>query len=383
MNVPSILIVDDNPNNFDVIDAILPNGYELHYASRGQDAIALLDTFQPDAILLDVMMPEVDGIEVCRQIRAMPKWQAVPIIMVTALTGKDDLARCLAAGADDFISKPLSGVELRARVSSMLRIKQQYDSIKMLSQSQASTIDFLQNNLNELSRNLVASLPHELNTPLNGISGVIGILIDDHDTMSAKETAEFLLLAQQSAQRLEKLTQRFLTYAQLELTASNLNTSKPNRLNLEIIPVRLLIEDAIKTQAKRVNRIDDLIWDLEDVEVAVSCKDLKCIVDELIENAFKFSQPGTPVKVSSKIMNDEFHLLVCDRGRGMTEEQVSKIGAFMQFERNHYEQQGLGLGLKIVKRITEIHGGKFSISSVYHQETEVRITLPINPTLQP
>jgi two-component system, sensor histidine kinase and response regulator len=383
MNVPSILIVDDEPNNFDVIEAILPDRYELHYASSGQEAITLLDTFQPDAILLDVMMPGIDGIEVCRRIRAMPQWQAVPIIIVTALTGKEDMARCLAAGADDLISKPLNGVELRARVSSMLRIKQQYDSIKTLSQSQANTIDLLQNNLNELSRNLFSSLPHELNTPLNGISGVIGILIDEHGTMSSEETLEFLILAQQSAQRLEKLTQRFLTYAQLELTSTNLNTSRPNRLDLEKIPVRFLIEDATKAQAKSVNRMDDLVRDLEDVEVVVSSEDLKCIIDELLENAFKFSQPGTPVKVSSKRMNGEFHLFICDRGKGMTEEQVSKIGAFMQFERKHYEQQGLGLGLKIVQKMTEIYGGKFLISSVYHQETEVRITLPINPSVQP
>jgi len=130
MNNPSVLVVDDEPDNFDVIETLLPNlGYKLYYASNGQDAIASLDLFKPDVILLDVMMPGIDGIEVCKRIKAMPQWESVPIIMVTALTTKTDLARCFAAGADDFISKPINHLELKARVRSMLRIHGQYQQL--------------------------------------------------------------------------------------------------------------------------------------------------------------------------------------------------------------------------------------------------------------
>jgi diguanylate cyclase (GGDEF)-like protein len=123
----SILVVDDNPDNFDVISTFLePLNYSLHYADSGLDAIAHLDILQPDLILLDVMMPEVDGIEVCRRIKAMPQWRRVPIIIVTALTATKDLATCLAAGADDFVTKPVNRLELTARVQSMLRIREQY-----------------------------------------------------------------------------------------------------------------------------------------------------------------------------------------------------------------------------------------------------------------
>ena len=133
MNHPSVLVVDDEPDNFDVIETLLSDrDYQLHYAANGQEAIASLDTFNPDLILLDVMMPGIDGIEVCRLIKALSKWQAVPIIMVTALSSKSDLAHCLTTGADDFISKPVNGIELRSRVHSMLRIKQQYDDLQTL-----------------------------------------------------------------------------------------------------------------------------------------------------------------------------------------------------------------------------------------------------------
>ncbi|WP_103669352.1 EAL domain-containing response regulator [Pseudanabaena sp. BC1403] len=138
MNKPSILVVDDEPDNFDVIETLLSTSedfeqenqdYHLHYAASGKDAIANLEAFQPDLILLDVMMPDMDGIEVCRRIKAMSKWSAVPIIVVTALTTKKDLAQCLFAGADDFISKPVNRLELTARVRSMIRIHQQYQQL--------------------------------------------------------------------------------------------------------------------------------------------------------------------------------------------------------------------------------------------------------------
>ena len=127
----SVLIIDDVADNFDVIESILSNqDYQLHFAANGRDAIANLDTFQPDLILLDVMMPVMDGYEVCERIKALPKWQAVPIIMVTALNSKEDIAKCLNAGANDFVSKPLNSLEFKARVRSMLRIKDQHDGLE-------------------------------------------------------------------------------------------------------------------------------------------------------------------------------------------------------------------------------------------------------------
>ncbi|MEL7034255.1 MAG: EAL domain-containing protein [Cyanobacteria bacterium J06592_8] len=127
MKKPSILIIDDEPDNFDVIETLLSDqDYELHYADNGKEAIASLDILQPDLILLDVMMPEMDGIEVCQSIKAISQWETVPIIIVTALATKKDLALCLSAGADDFIGKPVNRQELMARVRSMLRIRQQY-----------------------------------------------------------------------------------------------------------------------------------------------------------------------------------------------------------------------------------------------------------------
>jgi len=378
MNMRSVLVVDDEPDNFDVIDTLLsePN-YALHYVANGQEAIARLDLFQPDLILLDVMMPNMDGIEVCKRIKALPEWESVPIIMVTALNTKQDLSRCLEAGADDFIAKPVNGFELRARVKSMLRIKQQYDRIKTLSHLQENTISFLQNNLDGLCGSLTSTLPHELNTPLNGIVTVIDFLINDYQDMDTAELYEFLLLAQQSSRRLEQLTKRFLQYAQLEIAINNPQTTAVR--NVRISPQHI-IESIVNNKAERENRLDDLVLELnsiENVEIPIKERDFHCILNELIDNAFKFSKPSTTVKVSGQLKNGMFYLAIADQGRGMTPEQIAQIGSFTQFERKYYEQQGVGLGLQMVKKVIGLYGGRFSITSIYHQETTAHIELPI------
>ncbi|NEQ35760.1 MAG: EAL domain-containing protein [Okeania sp. SIO3I5] len=141
MKTPIILVVDDEPNNFDVIEALLAaNDYELHYAKSGEAGINFLKSIQPDLILLDVAMPGMDGMEVCKKLKAMPQWQFIPIIMVTALTGKVFLSRCLEAGADDFISKPISRLELNARVRSMLRISQQHQQLSTFNAQLEATV---------------------------------------------------------------------------------------------------------------------------------------------------------------------------------------------------------------------------------------------------
>jgi two-component system, sensor histidine kinase and response regulator len=374
MNMSSILVIDDEPDNFDVIETLLSDqDYLLHYAASGQEAIASLNLFQPDMILLDVMMPGMDGIEVCQQIKAIPKWQPVPIIMVTALTAKEDLAHCLKSGADDFISKPVNALELRARIHSMLRIKQQYDKIQTLSNLQVNTIKVLESTLHELRTNLASSLPHELNTPLNGIVGTINLLVEDIDNMDTPEILEILGLADKSARRLEKLIQQLLIYLELELSTHHHQNIEPQSTHFSM----LAIAAPLQSHAQSVHRGNDLMFAIEEAKVSISARYLAIILHELVDNALKFSQNRTAIRITSQVVAEILNVYVHDFGRGMTEEQISKIGAFMQFERKNYEQQGIGIGLKLVKKIVELCGGQFSISSIYQQETTVHIALPV------
>ena len=377
MNAPSILIVDDEPNNLDVIVAQLSDcDYQIHYASSGQEALSSLDIYNPDLILLDVMMPGINGIEVCQQIKAMPKWQAVPIVMVTALSSKSDLAKCLDAGADDFISKPVNSEELRARVKSMLRIKKQFDKIQSLSLIQENTIDTLKISLGALRGNLASNLSHELNPPLYGIIAItasIEVIKDYLQDMEIAPALEMLDLVEQSACRIEMLTKRLLVYFELETFVSKQYPVKPMRTKFS----STAIETTLRSQAQSSNRSNDLVFSLEDAEILLSEQYLSTLLYELVDNALKFSSSGTSITVSSQIEGDMLKLSVLDLGRGMTEEQIAKIDAFIQFERETYEQQGTGLGLTISRKIAELTGGKFWITSVYQHETKVHLTLPL------
>lgn len=370
----SILVVDDEPRNFDVIGALLGNqGYQLHHAISGKEALAQLEKLRPDLILLDMMMPEMNGIQFCQHIKAIPQWQTVPIIMVTALSEKSDLANCLNAGADDFVSKPINSIELRARVHSMLRIKQQYDDIQGLSTLRADTVAILERTLNELRGSLASRLSHEINTPLNGIVCTIELLKSDFQNMEVEEVQEILGWADESAQRLEKLTKKLLIYLDLEVSAHRQNSFQSSHTKFSSVAIATNLNSYIS----RLNREGDLYLDLEEAEIPLSEKDILVVLLELLDNAVKFSAVGTKITVRSQVVGENLILSVHNLGVGMTEKQIQLIGAFMQFNRENYEQQGTGLGLRIVKKIVELAGGKFAIASTPNQEISINLSFPI------
>ena len=164
MYEPCVLVIDDEPDNFDVLETLLHDqNYQMHYCSDGLDALLSLDNIKPDIILLDVMMAGIDGIEFCYRIREIPKWEALPIIMVTALSSKEDLAKCLTAGANDFITKPVNSVELKARVRSMIRIHQQHQQLASFNALLEKTVEQRTVDLqNMIFRDTVTHLPSRM-----------------------------------------------------------------------------------------------------------------------------------------------------------------------------------------------------------------------------
>jgi len=189
---------------------------------------------------------------------------------------------------------------------------------------------------------------------------------------------ELIGYAEESALRLEKLTKKFLIYLELELIAHRQEPTHAYRLEPDQTDFLAdSIAAVLTTIARKANRQEDLILQLTDAKIAISDRYLTTIIHELIDNAIKFSQRGTLIKVQGKIQDNQFIFWIHDFGRGITEEQLHKVGAFMQFERKFYEQQGVGLGLKIVNKIIEKVGGNLKITSVYNQETQVEVRLPL------
>jgi two-component system, sensor histidine kinase and response regulator len=375
--VPLVLVVDDEPVNFSVIKTLLlKEGYQLEYVDNGTEIIKKLSEIKPDLLLLDVMMPEVSGMDICRQIKSDPTWEGLPIIIVTALSTKEDLSDSLESGADDFIPKPVHGLELRARVKSMLRIKRQYDKIQELYESQSGLVSLLENNLMELKGNVARAIPHEINTPLNGILGTISLLLQYSDEMPMEDTKELLNMAYQSAVRLEGITQTFLTYVKVVLQH---NSQGDCHLSTRIpLPLHEILVSIAHIQAEKFSRLNDLVCHpMEYAYIRIEYADLEYILREILTNAFKFSNIGDQVNVSSVTNGDLVYVTISNQGLSMTQEEIDKIGAFMQFKREVYEQQGLGLGLTIARKMIQLHEGH---SRIYNSDkgVSVEISFPID-----
>jgi signal transduction histidine kinase len=216
------------------------------------------------------------------------------------------------------------------------------------------------------------SLPHELFTPLNGIIGFSEILIKDFDYLDRTEITQMLSYINSDALRLKKITKNFLAFAQLEMIENDADKVTSLRNSYFINPKDIIIAAADKI-AKLYKREDDLVLELADCVIRMTESYMKKLVTELIDNAFKFSKNGTAVIVSILSNDTSVMFSISDNGRGMTAEQVSSIGAYMQFDRKIHEQQGSGLGLIIAKKITEIHGGQFKVESVLNESTKITI----------
>jgi signal transduction histidine kinase len=216
--------------------------------------------------------------------------------------------------------------------------------------------------LADLRDNISLMLPHELRTPLNGILAYGEILAADAASLPAHEVAEMGQVIRDSGKRLERLIENFLIYAQIELLGTDPQKLMALRKKQTKAPAKL-IEKHAREQAEAAHRPQDLAFELAEVPLPISEDYLAKIVDELAHNAFKFSQPGTKVQVLLADSQNAVTLTVTDQGRGFSTEHITKVGAYMQFDRKMQEQQGQGLGLTIAKRLTELHGGTLAIQS--------------------
>lgn len=339
---PTILVVDDEPNNFEVIEILLfNNGYEISYVTSGAEALNYLQHTQPDVILLDVMMPGMNGIEVCRQIKQNPCWQHIPIIIVTALSAKEDLAHCLEAGAEDFISKPVNALELRARVRSMLRIKRQYDALQ---------------NTMELREDMSNMIVHDLRNPLSSIVLACATLqLTDLQTKQQRKVEQILIAGQQ----LESLIDSLLLMAKLE--SGNLML---HRTEIDLCEIGLLaIADfeAIASQ-KRIQVISQL--EAPSITAWVDAAVFRRVLDNLLSNAIKFSPSGSQVKLQIDHPSGlQARLQVTDQGPGVSEELRQRI--FEKYETGHLIDgvAQTGLGLAFCKMAISAHQGKIFVDN--------------------
>jgi two-component system sensor histidine kinase/response regulator len=346
--VKKILVIDDEEWLREMIQlALKQKGFQVIEAMNGTDGIEKARKELPDLILCDVNMGKVDGYLTLSALRTESPTAAIPFILMTGLADNAGMRHGMELGADDYLPKPFTTEALYAAVDARLK--------------KAQTLrDEAERKLTHLRDNISLMMPHEMRTPLNGILSNAEMLATSAATLKPDEIAEMGQEIFKSSQRLERLIENFLIYAQLELIASDPKNVNALRIGRTEHPLPLVKKFA-GAQAAQAGRPDDLDIQVADVSVPMSEEYFSKVVNELLHNAFRFSEPGSPVHVTLADSFGGIIFSVGDRGCGFSTEQIQRIGAYTQFDRKMQDQQGLGLGLAIAKRLVELHGGTLSI----------------------
>lgn len=332
MNKPSkILVVEDDGLVRETLAAVVEEaGYEVTTAEDGESGLACLRAGDFDLVLSDIRMPRMDGFELFTRMQADSALAFTPVIFLSALASENDIRQGMALGATDYITKPADPVELLRVIQTRLQQKHRMDSLVAAHEVFISRY-----------------LPHELRTPLNGVMGFADLMIQlgqGGTGLSAEETRDYGQHIMVSGKRLLRLADSLLLLVQL---SSDKSIPPEPENSLAWIP-------AMRNQARQLAqdyaREHDLSIDLEGCGVAI-CERLLCsALLQLVDNALKFSAQGKRVVIVGRLHDDGYELRIRDQGRGMSLEQIDAIGLFRQHDRQVHEQQGLGVGLEIVRR---------------------------------
>ncbi len=346
---PKILIVDDEDSARSTLEALLYSvDYKLRFAKNAAEALDALKKDDIDLILLDVMMPVMDGLEACRVIKSNNSWCHIPIILVTALQDKEDLKRGLGAGADDFISKPVNGVELRARVRSMLRIKTQYDRLQ---------------GMLDLREDLANMIVHDMRNPLTTIQGYVE-LMQGSVPKEQKKDVEIII---SETHRLNNYLSDLLYLAKMESEKLIVRLSKLDIsliIDIVIDTHRILASAQNITITKAVSK-GELFWQADKNLIQ------KCL-DNLVGNAIKYGERNTEVLIRANLLSVKegqpsiLRLEVADKGPGIPPEYRESI--FDKYKILQTKKEGvrqIGLGLAFCKLAVEAHGGRIWVEPNY------------------
>jgi signal transduction histidine kinase len=360
-----ILVVEDGQSlRKDILEILSFEGYDAVGAENGVIGVQRARESRPDLIICDIMMPILDGFGVLEELRKDSELATIPFIFLTARTDRSDSRYGMELGADDYLTKPFTASELLATVNARLEKRAKFEAVT-------------EQRLDDLRGNIILALPHELRTPLNVILGFSDLLMTDASIMDGARIADMARHINTSGMRLYRLIENFLTYAQTELMLTDNSKRDALRHGFMVYP-KASVEGHSRAKAMATSREDDIVFEVEDVEaIGITEEYLKKILEELVDNAAKFSEPGSPIVIKATPNGSHYEISVNDRGRGLSAEQIANIGAYMQFERRLYEQQGSGLGLVICKRLVDLHGGELRINSVESQGTTVSVRLPL------
>ncbi len=368
----TILLVDDEPTNLEVLQAILaPAGYQLIKALNGPEALDVLDSDPPDIILLDLVMPGLDGFEVCRRIKSSAHWQSIPVIVLTGLDEAKSYIQAIDCGVDDFMTKPVNDAILLARVRSYLRKKRAEEGLRAAKEATEAA--------NQAKSQFLANMSHELRTPLHAILSCAGFGMRRIDAASPAKLRRYFTQIDQSGRTLLTLLNDLLDLAKLEAGKMT--------FKLETTHVDRLIIHACEEFESYISERDlQLHLDVPDDLPPMQLDSLKTlqVLRNLLSNAVKFSPDGGTINLNITVDEQAVKVAVHDRGPGIPAAEVERVfDKFVQSSKTTTGAGGTGLGLAICREIITAQGGHIWAECPPDGGALVAFTLPLEALVNP
>jgi len=355
-----ILVVDDSPLGLQMItDGLMEDGYNVIPVNNGPQALEVAREKMPDLILLDIIMPVMDGYEVCRELKENPITKSIPVIFLTALTFEQSEEKGLLLGAVDYITKPIFMPILKARVHAHMELKLKRDQLLLKTEE-----------LTALNTELEAfsyTASHDLKAPLNIIKMYSGFLKDDFKGCNNQDGVEDIETIEAACNKMTQLIEDLLQLAKVKQDGLVFE-----KINLSGLAEMVCQEIQLLEKSKPIEFICE-----PKMEAIVDLKLMRIALFNLMHNAWKYSSKKEFVQIAfgrKKIANKNAYFIK-DNGVGMDVKKAE--GLFTAFKRFHKDEEfeGTGIGLAIVKRIVERHNGEIWIESEPSKGTTVYFTL--------
>jgi two-component system, sensor histidine kinase and response regulator len=362
-----VMIVDDTPANIDLLYQTLePEGYKISVAGTGEETLKLVPKIKPDLILLDVMLPGIDGFETCQKLKEAPETANIPIIFITAKAESEDIVKGFNLGGADYLTKPFNQEEVCARIKTHLHFQ-------LLLQTMETQNKKL-NELNDTKNKLMGMTCHDLRNPITSIRGFSKFILDKGETISKSSRSECLQNIYSASDNMLELINDLVDITAIESGKLNLNIRPDSFINLASEKTKMYVPLAenknIKLHFKADNKIPIFKFDSNRIGQ---------VLDNLIGNAIKFSPQNKNITISVEFKGDQVICSVKDEGPGILPEDKAKL--FIPFQKLSAKPTGgevsSGLGLGIAKKMVEAHGGKLWVESEPGNGADFRFKISI------
>lgn len=368
----TILIVDDTPANLRLLSHVLSKeGYAYIEASDGEKALKLAEKHHPDLILLDIMMPGMDGFEVVKQLKTEENLAEIPIIFLSSLSETDDKIQGFKYGGVDYITKPFQKEETLARIKTHLKIrflqKQLNERIRILRDREVEL-----SRLNQKKDDLVRMVSHDIKNPLTGIIGLVK-LMRDSDKISAEEQKQMLSVIEDSGTNLLNLVR--------EMLDRETQKTEPQAIEYSECDVNDILERVIAmNKAKSVLKNISLHFSVAPAHLHLNADQnkLEIALNNLVSNALKFTPSEGAVSVEAQAREEDVLFKIIDSGIGIPEKMQPDL--FLNPDKASRDgtggEVGTGLGLDIVQLYVDLHKGKVWVESKLDEGTTFFISIP-------